>query len=119
MFIYALLMALDIQNNQMPPFGSTITFELHQQNSTNLNLDWDESNSIKIFYLNETETNNPHLLKIPACSETEICTVRQFKKQIFDLILTPEQWIEECEFKANTINQSKLGNLILRLFFQN
>ena len=94
------MIALDIPNDLLPNFGSTIIFELHQQNKTNSKLYWDESSSIRILYLNETETHNLHLLKIPARFNTEICTVRQFKEAIHDLILTPEQWIEECELKS-------------------
>ena len=86
-----------------PYYGATIIFELHEHNQTELvqfyghsKLDSDETHSIKIFYLNDTTRNDPYQFKIPACSHTEICTVKQFLKSIAHFAITPEDWIKEC-----------------------
>lgn len=68
---------------------------MHQHNESEE--EWDEANSIKILYLNETEKNNPYLLKIPACQDTDICTVKQFISSISDLLLSPQAWSKECK----------------------
>lgn len=94
-FLAVLLEALQINNKLPPPFGSTVIFELHQNNESGAN--WDESSSIKIFYFNETEKNDPYLMKIPACQDTDICTIKQFISSISDLLLSPQAWIKECK----------------------
>ena len=92
----------------MPCYGAMLMFELHEHNETELvqlyghsNLAWDQTHSIKIFYLNDTHLNGniadtTYLLKIPACLNTEICTIRQFSTTIAEFIISPEEWIKEC-----------------------
>ena len=85
-------------NSKIPPYGSTIIFELHYNNETKAN--WNEASSIKMFYLNETATDNLHPLNIPACVDANNCTIKQFASKISDLIITPKQWFKECELNA-------------------
>lgn len=88
-----------INIGQIPPSGETIIFELHQQNNTHLI--WDESSFIKVLLLNETNVDlsidKLYLLKLPACNNTDFCSVRQFFTSVSDLILTPDEWIKECQ----------------------
>lgn len=51
--------ALDEFNNQAPPFGSAVIFELHQ----NLT----QEPYLKAFYLNVTESKSPYQLKLNSC----------------------------------------------------
>ena len=101
----------------IPYFGAMLIFELHEHNQTELvrlyghsNLNSDETHSINIFYLNDTN-RNPYQFKIPACSHTEICTVKQFLTSIVDYAITPEDWIKECKIDMPVQQgyNSKLG----------
>ena len=88
--------------NKLIPFGSILFFELHQHNKTESNLNWDEFNSIKIFYLNETnnlsyENFKPYELRIPECSNIEFCTVKKFKESLEYYILDKSDWEKECK----------------------
>ncbi|RWS00787.1 prostatic acid phosphatase-like protein [Dinothrombium tinctorium] len=54
----ALLSALGIFNNLPPNFGSTVIFELYSTQN--------DENFVKIFYLYDTESEQPELLNLPA-----------------------------------------------------
>ena len=60
-------------NNKIVPFGSTIIFELHQQSNDYF---------VKIYYLNETYTGHPHLLKIGICNGQTQCSYDDFHKSV-------------------------------------
>ena len=81
-------------NGLSPPFGAAILFELHKHNETAT--DWNESSSIAMFYLNDTQSNVAHPLRIPDCLDAEHCTVKRFAASVSDLVLTRQQWAKEC-----------------------
>ena len=95
--IYNLLAGLEINNYLLPSYGQTVIIELHQNNTL--------EESINILLLNETEKNNSYTLRIPACSATDVCRVRQFLNSITDLTLSAEQWIKECKINDAKIEQ--------------
>ncbi|RWS24600.1 lysosomal acid phosphatase-like protein 3 [Leptotrombidium deliense] len=71
-----ILTALGVYNNEPPPFGSTIMFELYK---THLH---PPMTFVKLYYLNDTYSENPHLLTIEDCIEDEFCSFLKVKEQI-------------------------------------
>ena len=71
--VIPMLQLLGSFNNKTVPFGSTIIFELHQQSNDYF---------VKIYYLNDTYTDNPHLLNIGICDGQTRCSYDQFHKSI-------------------------------------
>ena len=95
------MLTLQIEN-KLIPYGSILFFELHQHNKTKSNLNWDEFNSIKIFYLNDTtyklpEDFKPHELKIKSCLNDEFCTIKKFKESLESYIITESDWEKDCK----------------------
>ena len=74
--------------NKRVPFGSTVIFELHQKYNTYL---------IKIYYLNDSYTEQPHLLNIGICNCQSQCLIDQFYQGIQEFFI--KDFDEEC---ANT-----------------
>ena len=105
-FLSALLNGLEVYNGQSPPFGATVFFELREHNRTAPA--WDEAHSIGIFYLNETQSNAPHPLRIPACSTVDHCTIKQFASAVSDLVLTRAQWAKECNGQGHSSDYNPL-----------
>ncbi|RWS23004.1 Testicular acid phosphatase-like protein [Leptotrombidium deliense] len=79
--------ALGVFNNEPPPFGSTIMFELYENN-------YDGMNFVRVYYLNDTYSERPHLLKIENCIDDEFCSFQKLKLQIEKHI--PTDWRNEC-----------------------
>lgn len=128
-FISVLLKGLGVFNGLSPPFGATVFFELHEhntdQNKTDPNnadqhnktaVSWDEANSIAIFYLNETETNEPYPLILDACLDTDHCTIKQFASAVSDLVLTRAQWVKECNGDDDDVLPSDYNPLLGRTY---
>lgn len=94
--VKALLASLGVDNEQTPPFGSTVIFELHgesdKSNSTEPNSTG--SNRVRMFYLNETETGNVHHLQIPGCQDP--CTVDKFASLVTPLSLSRDEYDAKC-----------------------
>ena len=86
-------------NNKVVPFGSTIIFELHQQN------DGQQNYFVKIYYLNETYTGNPHLLKIGICNGQTQCSHDEFHKSIQEFFV--KDFDEECDNKSESPSENE------------
>lgn len=117
--IYNLLSGLQINNYLLPTFGQTIIIELHKHNELESN--WSEASSVRILLLNETlpdgSPKEPYLLKVPACSDKDVCTVRQFLFTIADLAISPEEWTDAC--KVNNKAHFSFQDLNLKLITKN
>ena len=97
----------------MPDFGASIIIELHETEGNNSKLNWDESNYIRMRYMNETSTDNylefkSYLLKVTNLNEN--CTVKEFLSSFAGLLITEKQWNNECEEKVE--NEGKYFKLI-------
>jgi hypothetical protein len=56
-----------------------------------------------MYYLNETESENPHLLHLPNCvNQNDECHLQQFLHSIEELI--PIDWKHECHNDENSLN---------------
>ena len=102
-------------NNKVVPFGSTIIFELHQQN------DGQKNHFVKIYYLNETYVGNPHLLKIGICNGQTQCSYDEFHNNIQEFFV--KEFDDECDNKSqnspgkgSSINGKSSWFMILMLF---
>ncbi|CAG2161546.1 unnamed protein product [Oppiella nova] len=81
-----LLNALNVFDRKSPPFGSTIMIELRQSNGKPM---------IEMFYLNNTESEEPIALTLPNCMNATIeCHFQQFVQSVNHLI--PGDWNQEC-----------------------
>ena len=65
-------------NNKRIMFGSSVIFELHQKNNDYF---------IKIYYLNSTYTEQPHLLNIGICGGQSSCPYDRFYKSIEEFFI--------------------------------
>lgn len=116
--IYNLLSGLQINDYLLPTNGQTIIIELHKHNELEFN--WSLASSVRILMLNETRPDviwsgapaDPYLLKIPACADKDICTVKQFLAAIADLAISPEEWADECKLDGA---QFSIGTLHLKM----
>uniref|UniRef100_A0A1W7RAZ5 acid phosphatase n=1 Tax=Hadrurus spadix TaxID=141984 RepID=A0A1W7RAZ5_9SCOR len=83
----AVMSALGIYNNQLPPFSATMITELHSHGNENF---------LRIFYLNSTTPENyqqePHLLQIPGCPSD--CPLEAFVNLTKRVV--PVDWKKEC-----------------------
>lgn len=82
-----------------PAASATLIFELRQLTERMASFAWDEAHHIRILYFNETFNpikSDPYVLKIPACVESEICTVKTFFGYLANLTLDHNQWLVEC-----------------------
>ena len=70
--ISPLLHLLGSFNNNSVPFGAAVIFELHQK----------ENDFVKIYYLNDTYSDNPHLLNIGICDGQIECPLNKFYQRI-------------------------------------
>ena len=113
-----MLSGLQINNYLLPTFGQTIIIELHKHNELESN--WSLASSVRILLLNETHPDgaptDPYLLKVPACVDKDVCTVRQFLSAIADLAISQEEWADECKLNGARFS---IGNLNLRLTIRN
>lgn len=103
------LNALGVYNDLAPPFGASVMLEVHQRTPT-------DKPYLRLFYLNQTETNTPHELRLNDCinddsdlittnprssnrlhqhSEVGVCTVSKWIHSIEGLI--PGDWEKECD----------------------
>ncbi|RWS08548.1 Testicular acid phosphatase-like protein [Dinothrombium tinctorium] len=85
----ALLTALEVYNMKAPPFGATIIFELYKTDNG--------KRFITALYLNETESENPIVLRLPACNRKESCSFETFISNTKYLI--PKNWRHKCGLK--------------------
>jgi hypothetical protein len=66
-------------------------FELHQPS--------DKSPFVRTYYLNETETETLHQLRLPACNFEADCLTDQFFDGVSDLIV--DDWTKECQIRSS------------------
>ena len=99
--VSVLLQALNQFNMLAPPYAATVIFELHKHcfnSSTSMTScsSNDKTNNfyIKIFYLNETESEVLHQLVPPGCSSTAKCPLNAFSKAVQPLFI--DDWEVEC-----------------------
>lgn len=106
-----IMMNLKIDNGEVPAPSSSLIFELHANAESNAS-NWEENSFVKIFYYNETNTENFYELKIPSCQDTDLCTISNFKDSLSDSIMNEKKWKEECKLANETISSStKTGKL--------
>ncbi|RWS22134.1 Prostatic acid phosphatase precursor-like protein, partial [Leptotrombidium deliense] len=84
--IIATLSALGVINPAAPPFGSTIIFEFWSNYAT--------ENFVRLYYLNDTYSQNPQLLNIESCGGEEYCPFEKFSGHIAQFV--PDDWVKEC-----------------------
>ncbi|RWS21697.1 lysosomal acid phosphatase-like protein 3, partial [Leptotrombidium deliense] len=87
MVIAEILSAFGVFNNKEPLFGSTIMIEFYENHFNRLNF-------VRLYYLNDTYSENPHLLTLEDCIRDEVCSFKKIKKQIENYI--PEDLRYEC-----------------------
>lgn len=68
-----------------PNYGASLIFELHSTNESQVQ-------EVKLMYLNDTQTINPHHMKIPGCQEP--CLLNNLINNWRDVI--PDDWDAEC-----------------------
>lgn len=106
-----LLSTWNLFNHKPPPYTSTILIELLR----------DESNQIGVSLFLKNETDKIYPLILPTC--TEFCNLYQFKNILKDIILTKNQWENECQLDILTTfqwyqhNMSHNQNLVGKYFF--
>lgn len=96
--IAVLLNAFDVFNMRSPPFGSAIFIELYEINKDHI---------IKIYYLNDTESQKAILLTLPNCvNNKNECHLGQFLHSIEELL--PIDWNHECRNDEGLLNSQKV-----------
>ncbi|RWR99207.1 prostatic acid phosphatase-like protein [Dinothrombium tinctorium] len=58
--VASVLNALGVYDMQFPPYGATLMFEFYEKNF--------EQKQMKVYYLKNSESENPELLKLPVCN---------------------------------------------------
>ncbi|RWS01558.1 lysosomal acid phosphatase-like protein 3, partial [Dinothrombium tinctorium] len=99
--VAAVLNALGVFNKQPPPFGSTIIFELYGNEN--------RAKQMKVYYLNVTESENPLILRLPACNYEETCDFDAFLENVKKLIV--EDWRKECGLPKAARNFFNFSNV--------
>ena len=114
--VSVLLQAMNQFNMLAPPYAATLFFELHKHcfNSATLSTICSTPSSskdfyIKIFYLNETETEVLHPILPPGCKSTVNCPLSQFTKAVELLFI--DDFESECESRSywTTLSTSVQG----------
>jgi hypothetical protein len=106
-----LMSALGIFNNLQPPYGSTLFIELHEDNQIPL------TQFIKIWYLNETFSEQPFEMKMPGCYDPTIngCKLSNFLELTNEFLFS--DYDKECGISAieskNDILGVKIGFMII------
>ncbi|XP_033228836.1 prostatic acid phosphatase-like [Belonocnema kinseyi] len=86
--IVTLLAGLNVwEDRQIPGYSNMVMIELHEDKSG-----W----NVQVFLKNST-TEAPHPLKIPGCDFA--CPLEKFLTLMKPMILTSEEWSEECRLK--------------------
>ncbi|XP_054162089.1 uncharacterized protein LOC128960052 [Oppia nitens] len=90
--VCVLMHALDVWNNLIAPYGSSVLVELHQQSGAAHG----QGYFVKLYYYNETLDNSksPYLLKLPNCTSVD-CPVDQFYALTDRLI--PSDWNRDLQ----------------------
>ncbi|CAG2106485.1 unnamed protein product, partial [Medioppia subpectinata] len=81
--VAAVINALNLSNRDMPPFGATLLFELHQNSKTN-------EYFVRTFYQNETTINEgiPHALSWGDCQSLTDCPFDKYIESTKHLLYT-------------------------------
>lgn len=99
--------------------STTLIFELRQLTDERVtNLAWNEKHHIRILLFNETSNpikTEPHVLKIAACAESEVCTVKTFFAFLADMRLDYNQWLTECAETSRSAGSYAVINYWLAL----
>lgn len=115
-FLFTLLADLNIPNNEIPPFGAAIIFELFTDVAAKRSFDQSlDTSYVRIFYLNETlpqsyldfKANPLHLGAYSA--DRANYTVREFFSSFSDLPMTEAEARSGCEA---TIEENASGSYI-------
>ncbi|XP_069068019.1 lysosomal acid phosphatase-like isoform X2 [Pleurodeles waltl] len=96
--LLALQIALNVSNDQLPPYAACHIFELHQED--------DGNHSIDMFYHNHTGAD-PHALLLPDCGTP--CTLQRFSDLVTPIIA--EDWKKECEDKDGKCTNGAIAGL--------
>ncbi|XP_069068014.1 testicular acid phosphatase homolog isoform X2 [Pleurodeles waltl] len=95
--LLALQIALNVFNDQLPPYAACHIFELHQEDNGQYSID--------MFYRNHTGTN-PHALLLPGCGTP--CTLQRFSDLVSPIIV--KDWKKECGIQdGNCTNGTIIG----------
>lgn len=94
-----LLSSWNLFNHKPPPYTSTILIELLK----------DENNQIGVSLFLKNETDKIYPLILPTCSE--FCNLHQYKNILKDIILSKNQWENECQLDILTRLQSYQHNM--------
>jgi len=82
--------ALDLFSGIIPPYASTLYFELHEYPNA-------DGYVVKIFYRSGIE-NPATELKLKGCA-SDPCKLKDFKKAIRDFVIDEKEWEKECNLK--------------------
>ena len=82
----SILIALEIFDNKVPPYGATLIFELIRS----------EKPFVKTFYWNDTKSE-PNQVALPSCANQLNCPADRFTNIISTYIL--DDWEHECGLK--------------------
>ncbi|XP_069068016.1 testicular acid phosphatase homolog isoform X2 [Pleurodeles waltl] len=96
--LLALQIALNVFNDQLPPYAACHIFELHQEDNGQYSID--------MFYRNHTGTN-PHALLLPGC-ETP-CTLQRFSDLVSPIIV--KDWKKECGIQDGNSTKGTITGL--------
>jgi hypothetical protein len=98
--IAVLMHALNIFNDNIPPFGATLLFELHQ-NSSHINDEY----FVKVYYNNQTLNGRPHALSFGDCDDSYECGLKDFVSSTKHLLY--KDFKRECnsidDFEDNSV----------------
>jgi prostatic aicd phosphatase len=98
--ITVLMHALNIFNDNIPPFGATLLFELHQ-NSSHINDEY----FVKVYYNNQTLNGRPHALSFGDCDDSYECGLKDFVSSTKHLLY--KDFKRECnsidDFEDNSV----------------
>ena len=92
--VAALMHAFNIFNDEVPPYGSALIFELHQNSNNSSQTDNDFY--VKVFYHNETLINSgfPHSVQWTDCQNLYDCPFNQYLDSTKYLLY--EDYDKEC-----------------------
>lgn len=103
-FLFNMLAGLGMPTDEIPPFGAAVIFELFIDELARSN--FDESSSVRIWYLNETLKENyldfkANPLRLPGFDRDRY-TVKEFLDSFAHLLMTPAEADRACQLDGPT-----------------